>query len=298
MSHAPISLRELPRLRTRDLAQIGGLMRPGTHRSPLLELGERFVVAPPGFPAMLVTHNMSDVRELFANHDDFSVGQVLSRFSSHDMMFGKQTLIFLDGDEHRRERKLFAPPFQSKALRSYEDLMVEVVRRELPNWPVDEPFEFLKVGYDLAIGVLLGVVFGDVAAPRKDRLKQAVSRWFGEIESRGFLAVTLLTPLVGGYTLPYPPLRRRQAEVDAVIIEEIAARGGAPAPRGANGPAATRGPRPTRAGGAGRQLAADLADRYPARTTALAEPPAGSDLLPVLGDSGPPLIGHSLRVYT
>ncbi|MGW4093408.1 cytochrome P450 [Nocardia sp. NPDC004750] len=231
MSHPTLSLRDLPRLRTRHIAQIGGLMRPGTHRSPLLEFGERFVVSPPGFPTMLVTYDMDDVRGLFANHDDFSVGQVLSRFSSHDMMFGKQTLIFLDGDEHRRERKLFAPPFQSKALRSYEDLMVEVVQRELPTWPVGEPFEFLKVGYDLAIGVLLGVVFGDVAAPRKDRLKQAVSRWFGEIESRGFLAVTLLTPLVGGYTLPYPPLSRRQSEVDALIIEEIAARRSTPGDR-------------------------------------------------------------------
>ncbi|WP_431956960.1 cytochrome P450 [Nocardia lijiangensis] len=228
MSHASVSLRALPRLRTRHLGQIGGLMRPGTHDSPLLELGERFVVTPPGFPTMLVTHDMDDVRDLFANHDDFSVGQVLSRFSSHDQMFGKQTLIFLDGDEHRRERRLFAPPFQSKALRSYEDLMVEVVRRELPSWPIGTPFEFLKAGYDLAIGVLLGVVFGDVAPARRDRLKQAVSLWFGEIESRGFLAVTLLTPLIGGYTVPYPPLRRRQSEVDAVIIEEIAARRAAP----------------------------------------------------------------------
>ncbi|TQM26372.1 cytochrome P450 [Nocardia bhagyanarayanae] len=232
MSQAPVSLRELPRLRNRHLGQIGGLMRPGTHRSPLLELGERFVVSPPGFPTMLVTHDMGDVRALFANHDDFSIGQVLSRFSSHDVMFGKQTLIFLDGEEHRRERKLFAPPFQSKALRSYEELMVEVVQRELPTWPVGEPFEFLKAGYDLAIGVLLGVVFGDVAEPRRGRLKQAISAWFGEIESRGFLAVTLLTPLVGGLTLPYPPLTRRQAEVDAVIIEEIAARRAAPGDEG------------------------------------------------------------------
>ncbi|CAM4426051.1 cytochrome P450 [Nocardia ninae] len=228
MPQTSVSLRDLPRLRNRHLGQIGGLMRPGTHESPLLGLGERFVISPPGFPTMLVTYDMDDVRDLFTNHDDFSIGQVLSRFSSHDQMFGKQTLIFLDGDEHRRERKLFAPPFQSKALRSYEELMVEVVERELPKWPVGEEFEFLTAGYDLAIGVLLGVVFGDVAPVRRDRLERAVKAWFGEIESRGFLAVTLITPLVGGYTLPYPPLRRRQAEVDALIIEEIAARRATP----------------------------------------------------------------------
>ncbi|MFD6269289.1 cytochrome P450 [Nocardia asteroides] len=218
------SLRDLPRLPLRRLGELGGLLRPGTHRSPLLEFGERFVVTPPGFPTMLVTHEPGDVRALFANHDDFSIGQVLSRFSSHDVMFGKQTMIFLDGEEHRSERKHFAPPFQTAALRSYEELMVEVVQRELPNWPVGEPFEFLTAGYDLAIGVLLGVVFGDVAPERRDRLRDAVRAWFGEIESRGFLAVTLITPFIGGLTIPYPPLRHRQNEVDAVIIEEITAR--------------------------------------------------------------------------
>ncbi|WP_067863865.1 cytochrome P450 [Nocardia shimofusensis] len=46
-----------------------------------------------------------------------------------------------------------------------------------------------------------------------------------------------------------------------------------------------------------KQRAADLADLYPARPAPLAEPPAGSGLLPVLGDGGAPLLGHSLRVY-
>ncbi|MEV0064164.1 cytochrome P450 [Nocardia sp. NPDC050718] len=228
MSQTSTSLRDLPRLPLRRLGELGGLLRPGTHSSPLREFGERFVVDPPGFPTMLVTHEPGDVRALFANHDDFSIGQVLSRFSSHDVMFGKQTMIFLDGEEHRRERKHFAPPFQTAALRSYEDLMVDVVERELPNWPVGESFEFLTAGYDLAIGVLLGVVFGEVAPERRDRLRNAVAAWFGEIESRGFLAVTLITPFIGGLTIPYPPLRRAQREVDAVIVEEITARRAAP----------------------------------------------------------------------
>ncbi|MFI5541713.1 cytochrome P450 [Nocardia sp. NPDC051900] len=44
------------------------------------------------------------------------------------------------------------------------------------------------------------------------------------------------------------------------------------------------------------EYTADLADRYPARATVLAEPPVGSNLLPVLGDPGAPLVGHSLRL--
>jgi len=204
MSSASLTLRELPRLRTRHLGRLGGLLRPGTHSSPLLELGDRFVVSPPAFPDLLVTHRPEDVRALFADHENFSVGQVLSRFSSHDVMFGEETLIFLDGEEHRRERKRFSPPFQHKALQSYEELMVGVVERAVPNWPVDEPFEFLRAGYEMALDILLGVVFGDVEAERMARLRRAVRLWFDEIESRGFLTVTLLTRSWAGTPCPIP----------------------------------------------------------------------------------------------
>src|SRR5690606_41326227 len=56
----------------------------------------------------------------------------------------------------------------------------------------------------------------------------ALRLWFDQNESRGFLTVTLLTPFLGGHTLPYPPLNRRRDQVDAVVMEEIAARRATP----------------------------------------------------------------------
>ncbi|MGK8522001.1 cytochrome P450 [Nocardia asteroides] len=109
--------------------------------------------------------------------------------------------------------------------------MVEVVRREVPTWPVGEPFASVDVGYRLALGVLLGVVFGDMPPERMTRLEEALGRWFGAIESPGFLAVTAITLLAGGHTPPYRPLIRGQAEVDAVIAEEIAERRAGPGDR-------------------------------------------------------------------
>ncbi|MEV6102877.1 cytochrome P450 [Nocardia sp. NPDC051981] len=228
MQQISITLGDIPRLSNRRLGELGALIRPGADRTSLRALGSRFVVSPPGFPTMLITHEIDDVREVFTNTEDFSVGQLLSRVANHDRVFGRETLVFLEGEEHRRERRLFAPPFQSKALRSYEDMMVEVARRELPNWPVGEPVEFVGIGYDLALGVLLEVLFADVPPERRERLMQAINQWVGALQSVGFLVASLLTPLLGGYTLPYPPLSRGAAAVDAVIIEEIAARRAAP----------------------------------------------------------------------
>ncbi|GAA2436395.1 cytochrome P450 [Mycolicibacterium llatzerense] len=46
-----------------------------------------------------------------------------------------------------------------------------------------------------------------------------------------------------------------------------------------------------------RSAATSLVHRIPTRPTPLADPPAGSGLLPVMGDSGAPLIGHTLGVF-
>src|ERR1700728_3967779 len=41
-------------------------------------------------------------------------------------------------------------------------------------------------------------------------------------------------------------------------------------------------------------VAADLLERVPTNEAVLAEPPSGSGLKPVLGDYGPPVVGHTL----
>ena len=47
-----------------------------------------------------------------------------------------------------------------------------------------------------------------------------------------------------------------------------------------------------------KSSAALLAEAYPSRITALADPPPGSGLRPVLGSYGPPVVGHSLTALT
>src|SRR5882724_7960656 len=46
-----------------------------------------------------------------------------------------------------------------------------------------------------------------------------------------------------------------------------------------------------------RGVAAQLTDRYPVSARALATPPAGSGLQPVMGDTGPPIVGRSFSAF-
>ncbi len=47
-----------------------------------------------------------------------------------------------------------------------------------------------------------------------------------------------------------------------------------------------------------KAAAIGIVDHYPARSQPLAQPPAGSDLLPVMGDAGAPGLGYTLQVQS
>ena len=55
-------------------------------------------------------------------------------------MVGSRSVLILDGDEHRRERRLLLPSFQGNHVRRYGDLMREVVEEEIGHWPLGRPF--------------------------------------------------------------------------------------------------------------------------------------------------------------
>ncbi|OBJ70564.1 cytochrome P450 [Mycobacterium sp. 1274756.6] len=216
----------LPRVGFRSGAgDIGALLRPGAANSPLSRLGERLFVDMPMFPPVLVTRSAADVRAVLTDRDDeYSFGQLLRRMTAHDVLFGADEFIFLEGEEHLAERKRLFPPFNGRALRSYEDDIVGVAASQIEDWPVESPVSFLQIGSDLALGVMISIIFGVTEPSRTARLRHALHGWFGAMESTAFIGLSALGLLTGGHALPYPPLRRWEKAIDRVLLEEIAAR--------------------------------------------------------------------------
>lgn len=207
------------------LKDLSALLWPGAGSSALSKLGERVVVDLPLLPRLLFTSSTVDARALLIDaEDNFSFGQVLQRFTAHDVIFGLDSFLFLDGAEHRAERKLASPPFHGRAVKSNEDLITAVARNHIAGLPVGSPIEFLDVGHQLSLDVLMAVVFGVDESERNARLRQAIRSWLEAVESPAFHGFSALGVFTGGHALPYLPVERSAALVDKLLVAEIGKR--------------------------------------------------------------------------
>jgi cytochrome P450 len=203
----------------------GRFFRPGKRRSPLWELGERFLIDLPLGPKLVVTSSPQDVKAVFADRDGaLSFGQLLRRFTPHESLFGSDAFIFLDGEAHVQERRKIAPALHGKALKSYEQAMVDIVLRRLPEWPLGQPVEFSVIGGQLSLDVMMTVIFGVSKPERMRRLERAMLAYCAVTESASFLGVGIVSMALRGRWLAIPRLARTAAAVDAIVLEEIAER--------------------------------------------------------------------------
>src|SRR5512144_2397556 len=109
----PTSLDALPHAGIVDAVKgLQAYFRPGAGRSALRALGDRCVVDIPGFPTLVLTCRPDDAKVVLADRDgDLSLGAALRRLTPHPVLFGEDSLIFLEGDAHAHERRRKGPPF-------------------------------------------------------------------------------------------------------------------------------------------------------------------------------------------
>jgi len=85
---------------------------------------------------------------------------------------GARSVLFLDGPEHLRLRRLLLPPFHGERMRAYEAVMREATDRAVDSWPVGKQFALLPSMRSLTLDVMARVVFGLDDDLRRDDLKQ------------------------------------------------------------------------------------------------------------------------------
>lgn len=216
----------IPRASLLDVATgLHAHFRPGAHRSPLRRLGERCVIDLPGAPTLLITSSPQDAKAILTDTDGaLSLGRALHRMTPHPVLFGGDSLIFLEGEEHVAERRRLAPPFHGQMMRAFEPAIAGIAERRLAGWPTDTPVEFMELARQFVLNVMRSVIFGVADDERLQRLDQAMARYCRVVESDGFLGTGILGVLLTGRWRGYPPLDRAAAAVDEIVLEEIAER--------------------------------------------------------------------------
>jgi cytochrome P450 len=222
----PTTLDALPQAGVVDaIAGLQAYFRPGAGRSRLRRLGERCVVDLPAFPTLVLTCNPDDAKVVLADRGaDLSLGDALRRLTPHPVLFGEDSLIFLEGDAHTRERRRKSPPFHGQTMTGYEGDLVEIAARLIEAWPVGERVAFRGLAEQFVLHVMRTIIFGVSQDDRTRRLDEAVVAYCEQVASDAFLATGTLGVVFTGRWRRYPPLDRAAAAVDAIVLEEIAER--------------------------------------------------------------------------
>ncbi|MEX2538612.1 MAG: cytochrome P450 [Actinomycetota bacterium] len=181
--------------------------------------GDTFTVRLPGNGSIVVLSSPQAIRELFSlDADDFTV-QAAAVFL--EPFLGSRSLLLLDGDRHRQERKMLASSFHGNGVAAHAALVEEATRRSLSTWPTSRPFALRPHMQAITLEVILRAVFGIQFDAKYERIRSSFER-FLEVGS--------------SYLILLPPFRREfpgsswgrfvrlRAEVHRTVHDEIAGR--------------------------------------------------------------------------
>ena len=133
---------------------------------------------------------------------------------------GKGSLLVLDGEAHRRERKLLMPPFHGARMRAYADTMREVARRRFAE-AEGRPTTMVALAQELTLEIIVRAVFGVQDPKRVNDFMQAIIDTIDRVHP-AFVFAPFLQRELGGLG-PYARFRRAFERTDELLQSEIEA---------------------------------------------------------------------------
>jgi len=183
--------------------------------------GETFTVRTFGFGEMVVISDPPSLKRLFSADRVNTLSP--DRPALVQPVAGPRSLLVLDGEDHRRRRKLMLPPFHGERLRAYEGVMEEATVREVEGWPVGRDFPLHPGMQRITFEVILRAVFGIEAADRREELGGQLSEMLAFSKHTSLLGlVARRVQRLFGHRPDTPLLEASDAILAALIAERRA----------------------------------------------------------------------------
>jgi cytochrome P450 len=141
------------------------------------------------------------------------------------VLTGHTSVLVLDGEPHKRARKLLMPPFHGERMAAYATEMRAITERIMARWRPGERFSLLPWIQRISLEVIVANVFGLTDGPRRDLFLDKLGALMNVVGSpRGifFLIPALQRDLGPWY--PWRKLKAQFAEHEALVFAEIAER--------------------------------------------------------------------------
>ena len=136
---------------------------------------------------------------------------------------GENSLLFLQGERHQRERKLLMPPFHGERLQTYRQLIHNITNEVTQNLRINYAFNVREIMQEITLKVILKAVFGMTTGERYEQLKISLKIWLSFFDSSVSAAVIFLPFLQKdwGQWTPWGRFLQIKAKIDYLIYDEI-----------------------------------------------------------------------------
>ena len=134
--------------------------------------GNVFMMNVPIYGHVVVVADPQLAKQIFTTSPE-ELGNIQPNLSR---LFGSGSVFALDREDHRRRRRLLAPPFHGKSMKNYEAIIEEETLRETANWPEGRPFATLPSMMHITLNAILRAVFGADGA-ELDELRRLIPPW-------------------------------------------------------------------------------------------------------------------------
>jgi cytochrome P450 len=183
------------------------------------QYGDTFTMKLAGEGAMVMISHPEAVREVFTASPELLHAGEANRILLP--VVGANSVMLLDGDAHKEQRRLLMPSFRGSHLQSYMNTIRDIAEAEIARWPHGEPVRLHPRMQMLTLEVILRVVFGLGHGERLDRLRAALRRMLA-LTTNAFAQMIVFG--VGPQQMRTALTHRLLREVDRLLYEEIAAR--------------------------------------------------------------------------
>lgn len=136
---------------------------------------------------------------------------------------GFSSLISLDGNSHKREKKLLMPSFHGERMQLYADLITEITDNVFSQLKQGQVFIVREMMQEISLQVIMKIVFGLSEGERFERIKDLIKNIldrFNHPINASFLFYDWLKQDLGGWS-PWGGFIRARMALDELIYEEI-----------------------------------------------------------------------------
>lgn len=171
-------------------------------------------------PCLLLVSHPQALQQIFSNQTNHFTAPPNRLLQP---VVGDHSVFVLEGDRHRRERKLLMPPFHGEQMLSNGQLLCELTEKVMQQLLPGQVFTARTLMQEISLEVILNVVFGLHDGERFGQLKEAIVDLMNGFKSpftSGLLFFPSLQKDLGAWS-PWGSFLRKQQQINRLLFAEI-----------------------------------------------------------------------------